>query len=163
MPLRASSHPGGPNSPSCSALAWYSCWPGLSPWGESWKRTRVARTAALTRYRYATQPKLISALLSGESIGNRWILLTKGKQCEKLTLSWVTWFGLFVCFLPCLPVQPTYLLPHWTAQVELRPREKTAQVGEIMSRFDVVGRVASQQTHYVNMTSLLRQNDVILT
>ena len=46
----------GPNSPSCSALAWYSCWPGLSPWGESWKRTRVARTAALTRYRYATQP-----------------------------------------------------------------------------------------------------------
>ena len=56
MSLRASSHPGSPNSPSCSALAWYSCWPGLSPWGESWKRTRVARTAALTRYRYATQP-----------------------------------------------------------------------------------------------------------
>ena len=56
MPLRASSHPGSPNSPSCSALAWYSCWPGLSPWGESWKRTRVARTAALTHYRYATQP-----------------------------------------------------------------------------------------------------------
>ena len=56
MPLRASSHPGSPNSPSCSALAWYSCWPGLSPWGESWNRTRVARTAALTRYRYATQP-----------------------------------------------------------------------------------------------------------
>ena len=58
MPLRASSHPGSPNSPSCSALAWYSCWPGLSPWGESWNRTRVARTAALTRYRYATQPNL---------------------------------------------------------------------------------------------------------
>ena len=58
MPLRASSHPGSPNSPSCSALAWYSCWPGLSPWGESWKRTRVARTAALTRYRYATQPTI---------------------------------------------------------------------------------------------------------
>ena len=58
MPLRASSHPGSPNSPSCSALAWYFCWPGLSPWGESWKRTRVARTAALTRYRYATQPTL---------------------------------------------------------------------------------------------------------
>ena len=58
MPLRASSHPGSPNSPSCSALAWYSCWPGLSPWGESWKRTRVARTAALTRYRYATQPRV---------------------------------------------------------------------------------------------------------
>ena len=38
MPLRASLHPGSPNSPSCSALAWYSCWPGLSPWGESWKR-----------------------------------------------------------------------------------------------------------------------------
>ena len=56
MPLRASSHPGSPNSPSCSALAWYSCWPGLSPWGKSWKRTRVARTAALTCYRYATQP-----------------------------------------------------------------------------------------------------------
>ena len=56
MPLRTSSHPGSPNCPSCSALAWYSCWPGLSPWGESWKRTRVARTAALTRYRYATQP-----------------------------------------------------------------------------------------------------------
>ena len=56
MPLRASSHPGSPNSPSCSALPWYSWWPGLSPWGESWKRTRVARTAALTRYRYATQP-----------------------------------------------------------------------------------------------------------
>ena len=33
MPLRASSHPGIPNSPSCSALAWFSCWPGLSPWG----------------------------------------------------------------------------------------------------------------------------------
>ena len=48
MPLRASSHPGSPNCPSCSALAWYSCWPGLSPWGESWKRTRVARTVALT-------------------------------------------------------------------------------------------------------------------
>ena len=59
MPLRASSHPGSPNSPSCSALAWYSCWPGLSPWGESWKQTQVARTAALTRYRYATQPLLI--------------------------------------------------------------------------------------------------------
>ena len=56
MPLRAPSHPGSPNSPSCSALAWYSCWPGLSPWGETWKRTWVARTAALTRYRYATQP-----------------------------------------------------------------------------------------------------------
>ena len=58
MPLRASSHPGNPNCPSCSALACYSCWPGLSPWGESWKRTRVARTAALTRYRYATQPTI---------------------------------------------------------------------------------------------------------
>ena len=58
MPLRASSHPGSPNSPSCSPLAWYSCWPGLSPWGESWKRTRVARTAALTHYRYATQPTM---------------------------------------------------------------------------------------------------------
>ena len=40
MPLRASSHPGSSNSPSCSALAWCSCWPGLSPSGESWKRTR---------------------------------------------------------------------------------------------------------------------------
>ena len=56
MPLRASSHPGSPNSPSCSALAWYSCWLGLSPWGESGDRTPTARTAALTRYRYATQP-----------------------------------------------------------------------------------------------------------
>ena len=55
MPLRASSHPGSPNSPSCSAqVAWYSCWPGLSPWGESGDRTPAARTAALTRYRYAT-------------------------------------------------------------------------------------------------------------
>ena len=63
MPLRASSHPGSPNSPSCSALAWYSCWPGLSPWGESWKRSRVARTAALTRYRYATQPTCLGALI----------------------------------------------------------------------------------------------------
>ena len=62
MPLRASSHPGSPNSPSCSALAWYSCWPGLSPWGESWERTRVARTAALTRYRYATQPPWLRSL-----------------------------------------------------------------------------------------------------
>ena len=35
MPFRASPHPGSPNSPSCSAIAWYSCWPGLSPWGES--------------------------------------------------------------------------------------------------------------------------------
>ena len=59
MPLRASLHPESPNSPSCSALALYSCWPGLSPWGESWKRTRVARTAALTRYRYATQPSYL--------------------------------------------------------------------------------------------------------
>ena len=58
MPPRASLHPGSPNSPSCSALAWYSCWPGLSLWAESWKRTRVARTAALTRYRYATQPAI---------------------------------------------------------------------------------------------------------
>ena len=56
MPLRASSHPGSPNSPSCSALAWYSCWPGLSPWGESGDRTPATRTAVLTRYRYATQP-----------------------------------------------------------------------------------------------------------
>ena len=56
MPLRASSHLGSPNSPSCSALAWCSCWPGLSPWGESWKWTLVAPTAALTRYHYATQP-----------------------------------------------------------------------------------------------------------
>ena len=55
MPLRASSHPGSPNSPSCSALAWYSCWLGLSPWGESGDRTPAARTAVLTRYRYATQ------------------------------------------------------------------------------------------------------------
>ena len=62
MPLRASLHPGSPNSPSCSALAWYSCWPGLSPWGESWKRIRVARTAALKRYRYATQPTRLGAL-----------------------------------------------------------------------------------------------------
>ena len=35
MPLRASSHPGSPNYPSCSALAWYSFWPGSSPWDES--------------------------------------------------------------------------------------------------------------------------------
>ena len=55
-PLRASSHSGSPNCPSCSALAWYSCWPWLSPWGESGERTPVAHTAALTRYRYATQP-----------------------------------------------------------------------------------------------------------
>ena len=56
MPLRASSHLGSPNSPSYPALAWYSCWLGLSPWDESVKWTRVARTAVLTRYRYATQP-----------------------------------------------------------------------------------------------------------
>ena len=62
MPLRASSLPGSPNSPSCSALAWYSCWPGLSPWSESGDRTPAARTAALTRYRYATQPTLINEL-----------------------------------------------------------------------------------------------------
>ena len=69
MPLRASSHPGSPNSPSCSALAWYSCWPGLSPWGESWKRTRVARTAALTRYHYATQPTNNSVGFFGQAEG----------------------------------------------------------------------------------------------
>ena len=63
MPLRASSHPGSPNSPSCSALAWYSCWPGLSPWGESGDWTPVARTAALTRCRYATQ---LTNLRTGE-------------------------------------------------------------------------------------------------
>ena len=56
MPLRASSHPGSPNSPSCSALAWYSCWPGLSPWGESGYWTPLARTIALTCYHYTTQP-----------------------------------------------------------------------------------------------------------
>ena len=75
MPLRASSHPGSPNSPSCSALAWYSCWPGLSPWGESWKRTRVARTAALTRYRYATQPT-----------HKQWVLTTRDSKTIVWTL-----------------------------------------------------------------------------
>ena len=64
MPLRASSHPGSTNSPSCSALAWYSCWPGLSPWGESGDRTPAARTTALTRYRYATQPTVTFWVLS---------------------------------------------------------------------------------------------------
>ena len=49
------SRPGSPNSPSCSALAWYRCWPGLYPSGESDDRTPVARTAALTRYHCATQ------------------------------------------------------------------------------------------------------------
>ena len=76
MPLRASSHPGSPNCPSCSALAWYSCWPGLSPWGESWKRTRVARTAALTRYRYATQPtiKYLESLQTGVGLpSTKWV------------------------------------------------------------------------------------------
>ena len=50
MPLRDSSHLGSPNSPSCSALAWYSCWPELFPWGESGDQTPVARTAALIRF-----------------------------------------------------------------------------------------------------------------
>ena len=68
MPLRASSHPGSPNSLSCSALAWYSYWPGLSPWGESWKRTQVARTAALTHYRYTTQPTCFVFELNRTSI-----------------------------------------------------------------------------------------------
>ena len=58
MPLRASSHRGSPNSPRCSALAWYRCWLGLFPWVESGKQTRVAHMAALIRYRYTTQPTL---------------------------------------------------------------------------------------------------------
>ena len=44
-------------SPSCSALAWYSCWSEFSNWGGSGERTLVVSTAALTCYRYATQPK----------------------------------------------------------------------------------------------------------
>ena len=59
-PMPLTSHLGSPNSLSCSALARYSCWPGLSTWGEPRKRTRVARTAALTHYRYATQPTCVN-------------------------------------------------------------------------------------------------------
>ena len=44
MPLRLSSHPGSPNSPSCFALEWCSCWPELSPWGESGDRTPAGRS-----------------------------------------------------------------------------------------------------------------------
>ena len=55
MPLRASSHPGSPNSPSCSALVWYSCWPGLSPWCDSGDRTPAARTAALPLHHSANR------------------------------------------------------------------------------------------------------------
>ena len=84
MPLRASSHPGSPNSPSCSALAWYSCWPGLSPWGESWKRTRVARTAALTHYRYATQP-------TKKWNGNRRL-----RTCQNFRISIWNWDNIWV-------------------------------------------------------------------
>ena len=53
MPLRASSHPGIPNCPSCPAFAW----PGLSPSGGSGKRIPVARTAA--QCRYANQPQVL--------------------------------------------------------------------------------------------------------
>ena len=62
MPLRASSHPGSPNSPSCSALAWYSCWPGLSPWGESWHES-----GSLARQRWhAAATPLSQRLCIGE-------------------------------------------------------------------------------------------------
>ena len=70
MPLRASSHPGSPNSPSCSALAWYRYWPGLSPWGESGKRT-----GALARQRwYATATPLSQrySMLAGRPALWRW-------------------------------------------------------------------------------------------
>ena len=86
MPLRASSHPGSPNSPSCSALAWYSCWSGLSPWGESGNRTPAARTAALIRYRYATQPT--------HDLGNGWPVIVNPlwrEQCCPTTSLALIW------------------------------------------------------------------------
>ena len=56
---------------------------GIISLGESWKRTRVARTAALTRYRYATQPTVLSLLVMlclvfvweciGKVINFRWL------------------------------------------------------------------------------------------
>ena len=35
-------------SPSCSALAWYSCWPGLSPWSEPGSLARQRWHATVT-------------------------------------------------------------------------------------------------------------------
>ena len=64
MPITASSHLGSPDYPSCSALAWYSCWPGLFPWGGFGKRTPVARTTGVTRYRYDTQPTFLNENIS---------------------------------------------------------------------------------------------------
>ena len=98
MPLRASLHPGSPISPSCSALAWYSCWLGLSPWGESWKRTRVARTAALTRYRYAAQPirnhtTKIFEILHPE--GNTYLYNVRGALTNDFTINLNLMYFLF--------------------------------------------------------------------
>ena len=84
MPLRASLHPGSPNYPSCSALAWYSCWSALSPWGESWKRTRVARAAVLTRCRHATQP---TCRRNMSNVSNAWRNVLE--LCnEPMNISW---------------------------------------------------------------------------
>ena len=64
MPLRASSHPGSPNSPSCSALAWYSCCPDYLPEAspgsepgsltrQRWHTTTTPLSQQLIRYPYA--------------------------------------------------------------------------------------------------------------
>ena len=95
MPLRASSHPGSPNSPSCSALAWYSCWPGLSPWGESGDRTPAARTAALTRYRYTTQPTHVM-----------WqILNIQGRHIQKHYVVWMLLITEAVTYTVGMPIK----------------------------------------------------------
>ena len=55
MPLRASSHPGIPNCPSCSAFAW----PGLSPSGGSGKRNPGrSHGCALPLRQSATRPQI---------------------------------------------------------------------------------------------------------
>ena len=56
----------------------------LSPWGESWKRTRVARTAALTRYRYVTD--MFLGKLGKSKSKNKKILFTVGTFAWNISL-----------------------------------------------------------------------------
>ena len=69
MPLRASSHPGSPNSPLV-VLPFHGTVVGRD-------YLPAARTAALTRYCYATQPRYITKLYNSDSYNLKYSLYIK--------------------------------------------------------------------------------------